>query len=112
MSREFGSYSSGYFHSQMQTAADDCKAGRDPLTQLWGEFLDEFAAVAYDIASSEACDSGPDAPIIETIQRMPSLKRKLNAIEMFVEPYKRVADEAVRRKVSLAVLPEGDKNGR
>lgn len=96
MSREFGSYSSGYFHTQMDQGATDCLEGRDPLTKLWGQFLREFAPVAYAIASSEACDSGPDFTIIETLQRMPSMKARLDDIVSFTEPYRRCMEQAVR----------------
>lgn len=98
MSREFGEYySGGYFHDKISYAAEDCKEGRDQLTRLWGEFLEEFKDVAYQISNSEAADSGPDAPISETIMKMPALKRKLDAIEGFILPYQRVAQEAVRK---------------
>lgn len=43
MSREFGSYVNGYFHSQMEQAAEDCKNGDYPLTKVWGNFLKEFS---------------------------------------------------------------------
>lgn len=96
MSREFGSYSSGYFYQQIQTAAEDCVNTKDPLVQLWGEFLKEFSDVAYSIASSEAGDSAPYDPILETINKMDILAKKLNKIQEYVEPYKRVAEEAIR----------------
>lgn len=55
MNREFGSYSSGYFHEQINNAASDLKAGRDPLSRLWGECtcgMKQFYAAmsAYDVA--------------------------------------------------------------
>lgn len=99
MSREFGSYHAGYFHYQMETAADDCLSGHDELTRLWGAFLREFAHVAYAIASSEANDSGPDYPIFETMERLPELKRRLAAIEAYTAPYRAVAEAAVRRHI-------------
>lgn len=97
MSREFGDCIGGFFHDKIRNAADDCKTGRDHLTKLWGEFLHEFESVAYQISNSEACDSGPDSPISETIRKIPVLKEKLFAVESFVSPFKRVADDAVRR---------------
>lgn len=97
MSREFGSYMSGYFHHQMQYAAEDCASGKDELTRLWGKFFEEFYHVAYQIANSEACDSGPDAPIIETIQRLPALKKHLDDIEKYTRTYKDCMEEAVRQ---------------
>lgn len=96
MSREFGSCCSGYLHSQMLYAAEDCKGGRDELTRLWGSFLEEFYPVAYEICSSEAFDSGPDAPIMETIRRLPALQERMRAIEAYVTLFARVAEEAVR----------------
>lgn len=96
MSREFGSYNSGYFDHQMEIAGKDCREGRDPLTKLWGEFLAEFQHVAYAIATSEACDSGPDYPIMENIQRMEELKRRLGNIESFLRPYSDCIRTAIR----------------
>ena len=100
MSGEFGSYTSGYFWSQIEQGAQDCRQGDDELTRLWGAFLEEFAPIAQAISWSEAGDSGPHSSIIETIQRMPELRRRLSDIENYVAVFKRVADEAVRRKLS------------
>ena|ERR1019366_2997536 len=100
MSREFGSYESGYFHTQIETAAQDCLNGKDPLTKLYGEFLKEFSEIAYQISNSEAFDSGPEYPILATIERIGLLKSRLNDIEYFIEPYKRIAENAVRELAS------------
>lgn len=97
MSREFGSYNGGYFHQQIDNCANDALAGRDELTRLWGQFLAEFSPIAYSIASSEACDSGEDDTIIETIARLSALQKRLYDVEKYVESYKRVAEEAVRK---------------
>jgi len=97
MSREFGEHGGGYFHTKIQNAAEDCRGGQDTLTQLWGKFLEEFAGVAYQIANSEAGDSGPYAPIIETINRLPELQRRLVAVQSYVEPFKLCMQEAVRK---------------
>jgi hypothetical protein len=99
MSREFGSDMSGYFHTQIQFAADDCESGNDELTRLWGEWFREFYHIAYAIASSEACDSGPDFPIYETIQAMPKLKKIMKCIENYTMPYQDVMRRAVREKL-------------
>jgi predicted MarR family transcription regulator len=96
MSREFGSYTSGYFDSQMEQAASDLMTGSYALTRAWAPFFEEFCPVAYAIASSEAGDSGPDYSILETIRHIERLKALLGDIERHVEPYKRVADAAVR----------------
>lgn len=84
MSREFGSHQSGYFHTQMDQAASDCLDGRDELTKLWGKFLFEFKDVAWAIASSEACDSGPEYPIEMTSERLPRLQDELDRIKDYV----------------------------
>ena len=97
MSREFGEYhNGGYFHEEIKNAADDCATGRDELTKLWGKFLDEFYHIAYQISNSEACDSGPYAPIIESINRMESLKDCLSKIDTYLDPFRDVMAEAVR----------------
>jgi hypothetical protein len=97
MSREFGSYTSGYFHEQIDNCAVDCLKGRDPLTRLWGEFLQELYPVAYCIATSEAGDGGPHDSIITTIDKIETLKQKLQNIQGFIDPYKRVAEDAIRQ---------------
>jgi hypothetical protein len=102
MSREFGSYSSGYFDTQMEYAAEDCQRGRDALTRQWGVFLEAFKPVAVAIASSEACDSGPDYPIMETISAMPALRAALDEIERHVSVYRDVAQAAVREHLEKA----------
>ena len=99
MSREFGSYSAGYFHYQMETAAEDCKSGNDELTRLWGEFFEEFKHIAYAIASSEAGDSGADFPIYETMRNLPSIKDKIAKIEEYIQPFEAVAKRAIRDKI-------------
>ncbi len=95
MSREFGSYESGYFHYQMELAADDCLGGGDELTRLWGAFFKEFKEIAYAISSSEAGDSSPAYPIFENIKRMDALEKNLSAIKSYLDVYRRVADDAV-----------------
>lgn len=98
MSREFGSCPGGYLHEQISVAGEDLCGGRDPLTRLWGEFFREFSDIAYAICSSEASDSCPDDPIIENIRRMSALRECLKDIEDFLDPYKRVANEAIRQQ--------------
>jgi hypothetical protein len=100
MSREFGSYCNGYFHEQIRLGAEDCLAGRDDLTRLWGAFLNEFNDIAYAIASSEACDSGPEATVIATIEKMKALKAALSKIEDFTEPHRRCMEHALRKALA------------
>ncbi len=90
MSREFGSYETGYFHYQMSNATSDCLGGSDELTRLWGKFFAEFEPIAYAIASSEAGDSGP-------------------AIEAYVNTYERVAEHAASAAVRKA-MDDGAKS--
>lgn len=98
MSREFGEYGGGgYFHNKIADAADDAKGGRDQLTRLWGDFLEEFSNVAYSISTSEACDSGEYDPIMENIARMPQLNAILIKIGNYLEPYEEVARRAVEK---------------
>ena len=100
MSREFGSYMSGYFHTQIEYAADDCLCGRDGITRLWGEFLKAFYPVAYAISTSEACDSDVDYPIMECIRQMPELESRLKDISEYLRPFEDVIDEAIKDFVS------------
>lgn len=101
MSREFGTYNSGYFHDKIRDCANDCREGRDPLTKLWGEFLDEFYDVAYAISTSEACDSGPYDPILVNLNKLKTLQGKFDRIQLFLEDYKKVAYEAVRIHIDI-----------
>jgi hypothetical protein len=66
---------------------------------LWGEFLEEFTPIAFAIASSEACDSGPDYPILENLKRMAALQACLSEVSKYLLPYQQVAEEAVRQTV-------------
>ena len=102
MSREFGSYTSGYFHYQMEVAAEDCKQGDYELTKLWGEFLAEFYDVAYAIASVEAGDSSPEDSILTTMRKMEGLQARLNDIKEYLKPFDRVAQVAVREALKKA----------
>lgn len=99
MSREFGSYINGYFHDQIWQGAEDCLKGDDKITRLWGEFLKDFSDIAYAISTSEAADSGEDFPIMKTIEKLPQLQNRLNAIKDHVRVFEKVMEEAVRRKV-------------
>lgn len=96
MSGEFGSYSSGYFDTQISYAIEDLAGGRDALSREWSKFFHAFLPIAHAICRSEACDSGPSYPIMETIGQMPRLKQVLDDIDKHVRVYKEVADAAVR----------------
>lgn len=96
MSGEFGSCISGFLHEQIEYAADDCHESTQPMTRLLGDILRELAPIARGVAYHEACDSGPDAPLIAAIEKLPALRAAVNAMESHVYPYKRVAEKAVR----------------
>lgn len=95
MSREFGSYQSGYFHNQIESGADDCLDGQGELTRLWGKFLQDFYPVAYAISSYEACDSDASFPISENIKHIGTLREDLRAISDYLAPFESIAREAV-----------------
>lgn len=97
MSGEFGSYSSGYFPYQMEVAAEDCLGGRDELTRLWGKFFTAFAPVANSIALSEAHDTGTHDSIMANIQQRKAIATALRDIEKYLEPFQRVAEDAIRK---------------
>ena len=105
MSREFGSYSSGYFHMQMENAADDCERGGHEITRRWGKVLRAFVPIAYAIANVEAADSGEDDPIMESIRQWEELQRAMDDVRDYLYPFKRVMEEAVREEVERR---EGD----
>lgn len=87
---------SGYLHQQIEYAADDCLSGRDEITKKWGKFLKTFSKIAYAIASSEACDSGSDYPITETIKLKRQLENDLQEVFKYVQPFEDCMQEAVR----------------
>jgi hypothetical protein len=99
MSREFGEYERGYFHQKIASCANDCKGGRDQLTKLWGKFLEEFSHVAHEISNSEACDAGPDAPIIESIKRLPRLRELFMDVQKYLTPYDACMREAIKMHI-------------
>lgn len=99
MSREFGSYMSGYFHSQIGYAVGDLAEGSHELTRLWGKWFEEFYPVAYAIASCEACDSGAYDPIMTTIQKLSALKQAMAAIKEYLRPFEDVIEVAIREKI-------------
>lgn len=99
MSREFGSYTSGYFDTQIETAAYDCLGGHYEHTRLWGEFLKEFSEVAYGIASAEAYDWSEGGAVIRSIRHFPAIRQALKDIEEYLKPFQDVADEAVRKAI-------------
>lgn len=89
----------GYFHQRIDQCADDALAGQDEITKLWGAFLKEFSHIAYAIASSEACDSGVEYPIMETIERSKALYEKLDAIRSYTRPFQDCMNKAVREYI-------------
>lgn len=95
MSGEFGSYYQGYFHDQMQRAAEDCADGDCEITRLWGRVLAAFGPVAYDIANAEAGDSGEYAPIITSIKQMDAIKAALWEVKNYLYPFEQVMWRAV-----------------
>lgn len=99
MSREFGSYMSGYFHSQIGGAASDLAEGSHELTRLWGKWFEEFYDIAYAIASCEANDSGAYDPIMTTIQKLSALEQAMAAIKEYLIPFEDVMEMAIREKI-------------
>lgn len=104
MSREFGSYDSGFFHTQIENAAGDLEGASDETSRVWAPFFRAFFPVAYAIASSEAGDSGEDASILETIKALPALQEALDAVKAHVAAYDAIAKAAVQ-----AALKNRDK---
>ena len=98
MSGEFGQYAQGYFHTQMEYAAEDLEDARSEIAKKWGVFFREFVPVAKAISWNEACDSGEDAPIFETLERMDRLQEALNDIKQTLQPYRDCMRRAVREE--------------
>lgn len=100
MSREFGSYENGYFHDQLYRGASDCLNGREEITRKWGAVLMAMEQIAVAISSAEACDSCVDYPILQSMADLPNVCNALKDVEDYLKPFKRVAEEAVRKHAS------------
>lgn len=103
MSREFGDehyYSKGFMHERVRQAAEVCWGSRSELTQTFGQLLDELAEVAYAISTAEAGDSTEAYPILETIERLPLIRRRVDALDAFVANYRDVAKRAVQEHIA------------
>lgn len=98
MSGEFGSYSSGYFYTQMEIAAEDCKSGSDQLTRLWGDFFEAFYPVAKAISWSEAGDTGAYRPILVNIEKQNALRNALANIEKYLSTFEDVIEAAIQEE--------------
>ncbi len=96
MSREFGSYANGYFHTQMVIAAQDCLDGKFEITRKWGGVLEEFKTIAFAISSAEAYDSFESEPILASIEKIGNIERKLEDLRKYLALFVMVSEEAVR----------------
>ena len=96
MSREFGSYCNGYFHSQIEYAAEDCENGDCEITRLWGKVLRSMTDVAYAISSAEANDSGEWFPIKQSIEDMASVQDAINDVGAYLTRFRDLIDAALR----------------
>lgn len=100
MSREFGEYGQGFFHEKLFNCLEDLKfEAREDFHRKFIPLFRELYEIAYAISSVEACDSSIDRTVFETINRLPKIKETIKDLENTVEPYKRVAEEAVRQAV-------------
>lgn len=88
MSREFGSWVSEYFHTQIETCADDALAGECEITRKWGSVLKAMEPIAYSIASAEAHDSGEYDPIMASIAHFDNVRIALEDIRQYLQTYK------------------------
>lgn len=103
MSGEFGSYGGGYFHTQIEQAADDClSSGNEQITREWGKVLQAFYPVAHAISWCEARDSGVDAPIMATIEHLPDIQKAIDDVKRYVRPFQDIADAALRHAITTA----------
>lgn len=97
MSREFGSYVAGYFHDQIDTCAIDALNGRCEITRKWGAVLKALYPIAYSISSAETGDSGEYDPILKSIEQINNVRAALDEVQDYLQPFKDVAREAVRK---------------
>lgn len=99
MSGEFGEDGCGFFHDKVRRAAEDCEGNPHELTRLYGDLLRTMEPVARGISWYQACDSGPDRPLIDLIEALPEMERAFKALRDHAEPYRSVAEDAVRKAV-------------
>lgn len=97
MSREFGSYYSGYLHSQIGTAADDLDGGDDATTRAWAPLMRELYPVMCAICSSEAGDASEAASIFASMEAIPRLRAEIDKLEKHFASYREVARRAVEQ---------------
>ena len=86
MSREFGEYDGGYFHTKLQRCCEDAEAGRTDGAKVIAALLNPLADMAYAVSSEEACDSGPDGTVQTFAESAPALRSAMHALEAFTEP--------------------------
>lgn len=96
MSGEFGSYTNGYLHSQMECAADDLASGSQKTTRAWADLVVEIAKVSRAICWSEAGDSSESEAILKSIERLPAIRRCVDNLDSHFDTYKRVAEDAIK----------------
>jgi hypothetical protein len=99
MSREFGYSPCGFFHDKVRYAGEDLKTAEGTLARRWGKFFEAFYPIAYDISNFEAGDSGEYAPIMTTIEQMDKIKKVIEDIEIYLEPFQAVAERAIEKHI-------------
>lgn len=106
MSGEFCGAGNGYFHWYVKDAADEHKGGTYEITRLVGGLLEHLAPVLRAAAYAEACDTGSDYLIEETIQHVEPMRLALLALDGYVSPFRslmeRAAREALRSEIKKA----------
>lgn len=108
MSREFGACIDGYFHEQIECAANDCLGGQCKITRLWGGVFYELEDIAYAIASAEACDSGESYPIKQTMKDLDAVYKALDKVKQYIMPFKEVAEEATEEALNNKLNKQND----
>lgn len=81
MSREFGSYCTGYLWSQIQTAEGDCTGGQYPLTRAFACVFSALDPMTYALCSAEAGDSGEAGFAASVLRGLPNLRAQIDHIE-------------------------------
>lgn len=81
MSREFGSYCTGYLWSQIQTAESDCAEGQYPLTRAFACVFKALDPMTYGLCTAEAGDGGEASFAAAVLQHIPNLRAQIDHIE-------------------------------
>lgn len=108
MSGEFCGTGSGYFHWYIEAAAAKHKGGNYEITRLLGELLEHLDPVLRAAAYAEACDTGLETLVEETIPHVEPMRRALLALDGYVAPFRSLMQMAAREALRGELAQKAD----